>query len=571
MYRRISSSSHRALLFMAALLLMIPAMASSQEPAAALPMPSLERLEELAAEIDAVSARAERAEGADRQLYEELIRRRSAALREELREVVEPLAAQEEASEELDEARSRVEELLLDQQGAIREWLSADDLAIAALREELPSADAARELEIEDSLTQLNDRVDALLSDLLGISELLELLGLDPSWPALDERLLNRAEINTVRMQKALDDLSTAERRLASVAESDRAALDTHLAALREKVRGTTGTIEHVVELLERRGLETAEYREVLLEATGRLTVQSLDGEVALTFVQRMATRARATLVQSGPTIVLRILLLALILALTWFVSRLARRLLRRVLQTRKGSSQLLERFLVRTTGNVILALGLLLGLSQIGIEVAPLLAGLGVAGLVLGLALQDTLSNLFSGLMILVLRPYDIGDVVDAGGVSGTVSQMNLVTTTILTPDNKRLVLPNNRIWGDTIQNVTAEQLRRVDLEFGAGYDDDIDRVGQLLRQILEEHELVLEEPAPNVRVHRLDDSAVTFIVRPWVRTENYWKVYWDLHEEVKRRFDAEGISIPFPQQDVHVQSLPAAALPAENAESDT
>jgi len=130
----------------------------------------------------------------------------------------------------------------------------------------------------------------------------------------------------------------------------------------------------------------------------------------------------------------------------------------------------------------------------------------------------------------------------------------MSLVSTSILTFDNQKLVVPNSKIWGDVIKNVTDQHVRRVDMVFGIGYADDIPHAERILKEIVEAHELVLDEPAPNIRLHKLGESSVDFIVRPWTKTDDYWEVYWDITREVKMRFDAEGISIPFPQRDVHV-----------------
>ena len=208
-----------------------------------------------------------------------------------------------------------------------------------------------------------------------------------------------------------------------------------------------------------------------------------------------------------------------------------------------------------------MLLLGILIALSQLGIQLAPLLAGFGIVGFIMGFALQDTLSNFASGVMVLVYRPFDVGDIIEAGGVMGKVSEMSLVSTTILTFDNQKLVVPNNKIWGDVIRNVTAQRVRRVDMTFGIGYSDDISHAERILTDIVVSHEHVLKDPEPVIKLHNLGDSSVDFVVRPWVKTENYWNVYWDITRRVKEGFDEEGISIPFPQRDVHLhqESLPA------------
>jgi small conductance mechanosensitive channel len=154
---------------------------------------------------------------------------------------------------------------------------------------------------------------------------------------------------------------------------------------------------------------------------------------------------------------------------------------------------------------------------------------------------------------MIMIYRPFDVGDIINAGGVLGKVQSLTLVSTVITTFDNQRMVVPNKSVWGDVINNVTAEDKRRVDLVFGIGYDDDIPKAQRILMEIVTSHDLTLKDPDPVVRVHALGESSVDFVCRPWCKTDDYWTVHWDITEAVKRRFDEEGISIPFPQRDVH------------------
>jgi small conductance mechanosensitive channel len=229
-------------------------------------------------------------------------------------------------------------------------------------------------------------------------------------------------------------------------------------------------------------------------------------------------------------------------------------------------------------TRSVIIMVGLLIALSQLGISLGPLLAGLGIAGFVIGFALQDSLSNFASGIMILIYKPFDVGDLVEVGTVFGTVRHMSLVNTTVMTVDNQTLIVPNNSIWQNVIKNVTAQDTRRIDMTFGIGYSDDIPKAEKILKEIIETHELVLEDPEPIVRLHELGDSSVNFVVRPWVKTDDYWPVYWDITRAVKLAFDAQGVTIPFPQRDVHVfNELPQDATADEgvgrrgNTDKDT
>ena len=236
-----------------------------------------------------------------------------------------------------------------------------------------------------------------------------------------------------------------------------------------------------------------------------------------------------------------------------WFLARFISWLMHRAMN-RVQLPQLLEQFLVKAVRWVVMIAGIIVALTALEISVAPLLALVGAAGFIVAFALQDSLSNFASGLMILFFRPFDIDDFVEAGGVSGKVTSLNLLATTIRTADNKEMIVPNNAIFSNVITNSTSVDKRRVDMEFGIGYDDDIDQTLSILNDIVTNHPMVLENPAPTIKVHTLADSSVNFICRPWTKSSDYWDVYWDVTKEVKKRFDAEGVGIPYPQQDVHL-----------------
>ena len=249
------------------------------------------------------------------------------------------------------------------------------------------------------------------------------------------------------------------------------------------------------------------------------------------------------------------------VIVLIFFVlSALAGKAAQRAFEKSKKFSTLLQSFLIMTARRLVLFVGFFIGLSALEVNVGPVLAVVGAAGFVIAFALQNSLSNFASGILMLVYRPFDIKDFVNVAGVSGTVESMNLLSTQLRTPDNQLLVIPNNSVWGDVITNITGITQRRVDLVFGIGYDDDIDKAQAILEDIVAGHELVLEEPQSVVKLHELADSSVNFVCRPWVKPEDYWNVYWDITREVKRRFDAEGVSIPFPQRDVHIHQKVSA-----------
>ena len=196
-----------------------------------------------------------------------------------------------------------------------------------------------------------------------------------------------------------------------------------------------------------------------------------------------------------------------------------------------------------------------LVALSQLGIQTASFLAILGAAGLAIALALQGSLSNFASGVLIIIFRPFKSGDLVEVAGITGVVQRIDIFQTIFKTGDNKKIIVPNSQITGGAITNYSAEALRRVDLIIGISYDSDLLKAKTLLQQILAEDQRVLKDPAPVVAVGALADSSVQLIVRPWVEVDQYWPVYWDVLEQIKLRFDAEGIEIPFPQMSLHVK----------------
>lgn len=192
--------------------------------------------------------------------------------------------------------------------------------------------------------------------------------------------------------------------------------------------------------------------------------------------------------------------------------------------------------------------------ISMVGVETTSFVAVIGAAGLAVGLALSGTLQNFAGGVIILILKPFKVGDYLDAQGYAGSVSEIQIFNTVLKTPDNKTVIIPNGPLSTGAMVNYSTEPTRRVDLVFGIGYDDDVNKAKEILMRLLTEDERILKDPAPAVTVGELADSSVNFNVRPWVKAADYWDIYFDMHERVKKTFDAEGISIPYPQMDVHV-----------------
>ena len=239
-----------------------------------------------------------------------------------------------------------------------------------------------------------------------------------------------------------------------------------------------------------------------------------------------------------------------------WLLSIVLSKLVSKALALSSNVSHLLRKFVIDAVRRITFIVGLMLGLAALEINVTPLVAVIGAAGFVIAFALQDTLSNFASGLMIMFYKPFDIGDFIETSQIAGKVRSMTLVTTNVMTADNKLMVVPNNELWGKVITNVTGSSERRVDLVFGIAYEDDIEHAQRVMDDVVSHHEKVLKRPETIIRVHELGDSSVNFVCRPWVKTEDYWDVFWDLTEQIKQRFDKEGISIPYPQRDVHMIS---------------
>lgn len=315
--------------------------------------------------------------------------------------------------------------------------------------------------------------------------------------------------------------------------------------------------LEASISMLDSLGLDSADFQAVMLQQSGTISIRFFSTTAILDVLKGGWDAFKEAVENNAADLIIRLLVFAAILLVFRMLARITKRIVRAACdRSSLDMSLLLKNILVSTSGGTVMALGVLMALSQLGLSLAPMLAGLGVAGFIVGFALQDSLGNFAAGAMILIYRPFDVNDLVEVPGAFGLVKKMNLVSTTITTLDNQTLVVPNSKIWGDVIKNVTAQTERRVDLEFGIGYDDDIELAERVLTEIVSGQEKVLAEPKSTIKLHSLGDSSVNFVVRAWTKTDDYWDVYWDILREVKLRFDREGISIPFPQRDVHVYS---------------
>lgn len=214
----------------------------------------------------------------------------------------------------------------------------------------------------------------------------------------------------------------------------------------------------------------------------------------------------------------------------------------------------MLVEFIASIASAALLLFVIIASLDRLGVNTNALIAMLGAAGLAVGLALQGSLQNFASGVLLIIFRPFQVGNYIDAGGISGTVEKITIFNTIMLTPDNREIIVPNGAVYGGTITNYSARETRRVDMVFGISYGDDIKKARDILMETLEADERVLKDPAPQVELMELANSSVNFVVRPWVNRGDYWPVKFDMNKKIKLALDANGISIPFPQMDVHM-----------------
>lgn len=431
---------------------------------------------------------------------------------------------------------------------------------LKAVSEQFNSAKAENKLSILNTYSEVQEYLSATFNAGWRNLTWLKKLGVpDESGEAQFEVLVAKnLRLTSASIEYFNQQVEAINSQLASAPEGDKAALQTSQLVLKQRIGIETDSLRNLIVLGDDVGLETSEYKRQVFSVTGNITQDILDSKVLISLLSHWWSAAVDWLGDNAPQQLFQVFIFILILFVTRAVVKLVRKIVTKAVHNKNLKlSHLMQNFFVSMSGNIVWIIGIMVGLSQIGLNLAPILTGFGIAGVIIGFALQDTLSNFAAGMMLLIYRPFDVGDFVFAGGVDGKVSHMSLVNTTIRTFDNQIIIVPNSKIWGDVIKNVTHERTRRVDMVFGIGYGDDLLKAESVLHEIIEAHPAVLKSPEPNIRVHTLNTSSVDFIVRPWVKTDDYWDVYWDVTKEVKLRFDKEGISIPFPQQDVHLHMV--------------
>nr|WP_238322204.1 mechanosensitive ion channel domain-containing protein [Vibrio mexicanus] len=483
----------------------------------------------------------------DKPFYENVLRRKNENLRDRVAEQIKAGTIEDEV----------VGKIVSQQIELLTTLIRESELAIDTLAKQSRTAEEADKVQINLNIQRRIAIMDLYYQQLDETLSQAEARGVDvkENREAFRSAMLDRVDF----LSNAILYLDTQQRevqtRLPYVSEDEKAVLTNEAVRLNERKSMMIQSFESGISLLGAMGIDVTEDKQLLLSMTGDINADVLDIDVALGLLDGWATSFKEWAYENTPSVIVKLTLFLGIIYFTLKVSRVVGKGVRKsVKHSKMDFSVLMQDFFVSMASKAVVFVGLLVALSQIGIEMGPLLTGFGVAGVIIGFALQDTLSNFASGLMILIYRPYDVGDMVKVAGIQGTVRNMSLVSTTVQTIDNQRLVIPNNKIWGDVINNITAERIRRVDMVFGIGYGEDIDEAKAIFNDIINSDKRVLKDPEPAVKVHTLNESSVDFVVRPWVNTEDYWDVYWDVTETVKKRLDEAGISIPFPQRDVHL-----------------
>lgn len=423
----------------------------------------------------------------------------------------------------------------------------AQEPAAEPVTSEVVSDEAA--VEQEETAVQ----PDALVDPGLSVSELSHLL-VPLTAAELEGTALGWRELVRAKTQEIAD--LQAERARDPQAEND-ARIATIVSLVEERAR-LLERYTLVVDSLERKGgdealvTELRAYRQaILFEETSLASTSALVGSVWAWFGRS----------DGGIALLKRIGIALLAFLAIIFVARLVRGFSSIWISRFTKVSKLLQGFIAGAIFWLMIIFGIVVVLASIDVDITPLFALIGGASFILAFAFQDTLGNLASGLMIMVNQPFDEGDYIEVGGVGGTVKKVSIVGTTIATPDNRIIVVPNKNVWGNVIVNATASDIRRVDLVFGASYDDKIQDVLELLENEVGANPKVLSEPQPDIRANELAASSVNFVCRPWVKSEDYWDVYCGLTARIKEAFEERGLTMPYPQQDVHIKALPEGA----------
>ncbi|MCZ6915496.1 MAG: mechanosensitive ion channel family protein [Gemmatimonadetes bacterium] len=425
---------------------------------------------------------------------------------------------------------------------------------LSALRERRPDTEPANMGDLEADIRLAQSRLDTVLVGQMETLAAADSMGLDVAgrWDDLDRFLTTRAESQAGRLMIAdgeRDRLGAEVRAAvrAGTSEAEVASLRTRQRIAEQRLEGIVSSLRNSAALLDRRGLGTVPYRRVIIEATGEVTSDILDVRVLFGVIGRFVARGWESVKAWAPTFFVQVLIVLgsifvvrRAFRLVWWVSRR---------RNRPKLSNLLADLVGRMLGPIATITGVLMGLWFTGANLGTLLAGVGVLGIIIGLALQDSMSNLAAGAFILIYQPYERGDLISAGGVVGKVRSLGLANTSIVTLDNRLLHVPNRKIWSEVIENRSAEKIRRVETIVKVSYREDLATVFSLLLELLKGHEQILEEPEPSVFITELGDPWVSIKVWGWAKRDDWWGITMELPKLIWGRFQAEKIETPLPR----------------------
>ena len=517
---------------------------------------SLKKIEEQRATIQSLENRRDESSGRSREVLERRLDKASLEYLAQGIKYATTVVEQHQKGTELGQHREQAINILEEQYDIVNSTIRSIRSRVKNPEQDLSAPQLSTAyIDMLDGQVSVNHAYEILVEN----TELLRKFKIDTDQKenALKKDIENLAVSRSILLEIGIYDVN-ALRESASLAPDDKE-VQKRLSVYTKHLKKFADNCIPLLALMDHFEMVTSGYREQILNVTGTVSADVVEVGVITDLLVGWGETVWKALIDDGPDLLFKALLILIILYISNKLSKIFKKIVENGLErSQLQLSELLRRMVVSLVRNIILIVGFLIALSQVGISLGPLLAGLGIIGFVVGFALQDSLSNFASGLMILMYRPYDVGDLIESGGISGRVSHMSLVNTTMLTFDNQTIVVPNSKIWGDTIKNITAQTYRRVDMVFGISYSDDIVKAERVLQQIIDSNDKVLPEPAPIIKLHELGESSVNFIVRPWVNKDDYWDVYWDITRTVKMQFDEEGLSIPFPQRDVHLYPQP-------------
>jgi len=480
---------------------------------------------------------------------------RVGALKKNLGAVFEIIGELEAEGHSAEKARKAVKRILDLARQLLWKNLRRYEEAVERQRERVRNSPKSERLAGERDLSDLSEALNDSCRSLLVLADYRRDLGEDVSrdLKRIDEFLMKRLERVAGELKVHNDELGVISRKIAEAGPGEAKNLKLELPVLEEAHARAVRDLTDLVQLGEKRGLDVDRYKKILIQSTGSASVGMLNRRVAFGLFVDEISKVRNRLLTLIPQLIFRGLVFFSILLSFWVLALLLASLVRKAIN-RPGAHmpQLLRGTVVSAARNTMLGIGVIVGLSQAGIDIGAILAGMGIAGFIVGFALQDTLSNFAAGAMILVYRPFDVGDAVETAGVLGQVIRVSVVSTTIDTFDNQRHIIPNRMVWGNVITNRTSRKTRRVDLGGRRIIKKKNEKVEEILNEIVSSHPDVLEDPAPIIRLQKITETALEFALRPWAKTGDYWKVYRDLTRSVKIRFDREGIPLPTPRQEI-------------------